>query len=170
MKIIAAAQPAQTHPVIRTKTTMGAQTMRVRVKHMGRCFVFMFSRRCYSFFVIWTSLFLLASFTQADPFWKTSEKARVRIAEERAILVSVRTESLKPSGEILLFDGGGWISTPQDFAFQETMHWENLKQVSDYIKEVRMEGDRLFIRSQAFGYEARMWLKIDATPGGVIRY
>jgi hypothetical protein len=124
--------------------------------------------------VFWASLFLLAlaSPVSADsslPFWKAKEKIYHRIQEERAIVVAVHTDKIK-DGETLVFGGGGQMSTPLEFAYQQAMQFENLKSVTDYIKEIRTENDRLFVRASAFGYDASMWLKLVPTPHRNIHY
>jgi len=105
----------------------------------------------------------------AVPFWKSNEKIYRRIQEERAIVVAVHTNPI-PSGETLVINGGGQISTPITFAFKEALNFDNLKEVSDYVKEVRSENGQLFFRSKAYGYEAAMWLKITSTPSSSIHF
>lgn len=120
--------------------------------------------------MIWASLFLLLCQAKGEtPFWKAKEKIHRRIQEERAIVVAVHTDAIA-GGERLIFGGGGQISTPVEFAFRQAMNFENLKQVSDYIKEVRNENGLLFLRTKAFGFEAKMWLKVISTPNSDIHF
>lgn len=127
--------------------------------------------------MIWASLFVLLFSNQGEalkqapalPFWKAKEKVYRRIQEERAIVVAVHTDPIK-SGDQLVINGGGQISTPITFAFQQALIFDNLKEVSDYVKEVRSENGQLFVRSKAYGYEAAMWLKIQSTPSSGIHF
>ena len=129
--------------------------------------------------MIWAPLFALALSNpiwgeDPVPFWKAKEKIYRRIQEERAVVVAVHTEALSENpkhteafpegGQTLVFGGGGQISTPLMFTYEQALQFENLKSVTDYIKEIRTEGDRLFIRANAFSYEANMWLKLTPTP------
>ena len=72
--------------------------------------------------------------------------------------------------ESLLFAGGGQMTVPLEFAFKEAMNFENLKEVIDYIKDIRVENDRLFMRAKAYGYEAKMWLKISSMLNSDIHF
>src|SRR5207245_78736 len=74
------------------------------------------------------------------------------------------------NGEKLLMSGGGQMSTPLEFAFKEALDFKNLKEVSDYIQEVRPENGQLFVRSKAFGHEATMWIKITSMPNSSIHF
>lgn len=122
--------------------------------------------------MIWASTILVALQASGTPFWKAKEQFYRRIKEDRAVIVSVRTE--KPAGgsgpESLLFAGGGWMTVPLEFAFQESMHFENLKSVIDYIEEIRFENERLFLRAKAYGFEAKMWLKITSLLNSDIHF
>lgn len=118
--------------------------------------------------MIWALLFLFPANAE-EPFWKAKEKFYHRIQEERAIIVGVHTKPI-PKGEELVVAGGGQISTPLDFTFKEAMNFENLKEVSDYIKEVRPENGQLFLRTKAFGFEASMWLKVTSMPSSSIHF
>lgn len=127
--------------------------------------------------MIWASLFVLLISNQGQalsqapelPFWKAKEKVYQRIQEERAIVVAAHTDPIK-AGERLVINGGGHIATPLSFAFQQALIFDNLKEVSDYIKEVKSENGQLFIRSKAYGYEAAMWLKIKPSPTSGIHF
>lgn len=70
----------------------------------------------------------------------------------------------------LTFTGGGRLSTPHDYAFQEANHFESYKQIIDYIQEIRWEAGRLYVRSRAYGYEAKMWLRITTAADSVIHF
>jgi hypothetical protein len=119
--------------------------------------------------VIWASLLFVMNAGASEPFWKAKEKWFSRIQEGHAIIVSVKTEQKKGS-ETLIFQGGGHIKTPQEFAFREAMKFENLKDISDEFKEVRWVDKTLFVHTMAYGFEAKMWLKIAAIPNREIKF
>lgn len=127
--------------------------------------------------MIWASLFMLLLSAQGEassrppplPFWKAKEKIYRRIEEDRAIIVAVHTDPIR-DGERLVINGGGQISAPIAFAFAQAMNFDNLKQITDYIQEVRSKNGQLFIKSKAFGYEASMWFQVKSTPSSGIHF
>lgn len=88
---------------------------------------------------------------------------------EREILVSVRTESgrLDPKADRLLMSGVGWVKQAPELVFETAKKFEVLPSVSDHFREVKFDkkSNRLFIISQALGYQARMLfqLRLDET-------
>ena len=89
--------------------------------------------------MIWVSVLTLSMLSSGEPispaapFWKTKEKVYQRIQEERAIIVSVKTES-RPGGETMVFLGGGQTVTPLEFTFKQAMQPDNLRQAIDEIR------------------------------------
>lgn len=60
--------------------------------------------------------------------------------------------------------------TPLEFAFKEAIQPENLRQAIDYIEEIKWEGDLLYVRSKAFGFEAKMWVRFRMTLNRTIHF
>jgi Polyketide cyclase / dehydrase and lipid transport len=95
------------------------------------------------------------------PFWRAKPKVFAKITDERQIVVSVNAEK-RGSKSVLLMDGGGLVSAPAETSFAEAQKYQNLKELSDDIVEVKTgpAADDVFIHTQAFNYHARMMMKV----------
>lgn len=118
---------------------------------------------------LWTSGALAAQEIELpERFWLGKLKTQERL-REREILVSVRTESgrLDPKADRLLMSGVGWVRQTPQVVFETAKNFEVLPSVSDHFREVKYDkkANRLFIISQALGYQARMLfqLRLDET-------
>lgn len=126
--------------------------------------------------MIWASLLFAYVVSASDsespalPFWKAKDKVYQRIQEERAIVVSVKTENRPDGRQALIFSGGGQMDAPQDFAYSQAMQPDHLRQAIDYVEDVQWQGERLYVRSRAFGYEAKMWFRLRTTPNSAIHF
>lgn len=98
------------------------------------------------------------------PFWVGRPALQSRLNEERAILVSVRTEDgrVDPNADRLVLSGVGWVKQAPDLVFKRAQDFERLKEISDHFREVKYEAktSRLFMISQALGYQARMLFQV----------
>lgn len=98
------------------------------------------------------------------PFWKTKPKVYRRITDHNEIIVAVKTApTADPKApHNLVMAGGGRIAVPLDFAFQRATDFPSLVKMSDHIKEIKIidPGKEIYIHTAAFGYHAKMWLKI----------
>jgi hypothetical protein len=118
---------------------------------------------------LWTSgAFAAQEIELPERFWLGKLKTQERL-REREILVSVRTESgrLDPKADRLLMSGVGWVRQTPQVVFETAKNFEVLPSVSDHFREVKYDkkANRLFIISQALGYQARMLfqLRLDET-------
>ncbi len=99
------------------------------------------------------------------PDWFTKAKTRQRIAEDLDVIVKVNRHDL-PNPVLkneLEMSGLGLALLPRSQAFALAKDFNNLKNASDYIKEIKYDPQtkRLFMHSEAFGYSARMLMDID---------
>lgn len=97
-------------------------------------------------------------------FWKAKPYLQKRLNEEQAVLVSVRTEDgrIDPEADRLVMSGVGWVKQAPAEVFARTQDFERLKEISEHFREVKYESktERLFIVSQALGYQARMLFQL----------
>lgn len=97
------------------------------------------------------------------PFWAGKPKVREKL-EDRDILVSVRTESgrLDEAASRLVMSGVGWVKRAPGDVFEMAKSFEKLPQVSEHFREVKFDAktSRLFVISQALGYQARMLFQV----------
>lgn len=103
---------------------------------------------------------------ETTPFWRTKTKVLKKITDERAIIVSVK--SVKTGeGSRLLMSGGGLVKLPMEKVFVETQKYENLKRVSDHVREVdyRASKKELYLHTEAYSYHARMTMVL--TPQNI---
>jgi uncharacterized membrane protein len=97
------------------------------------------------------------------PFWNGKNKVLEKL-ESREILVSVRTESVEGAPEVsrLLMSGVGWVNRAPLDVFTQAKNFEKLPSVSEHFREVKFDEktSRLFVISQALGYQARMLFQV----------
>lgn len=97
-------------------------------------------------------------------FWKMKPHIRKRLNEEQAVLVSVRTEDgrVDTLADRLVMSGVGWVKQSPTEVFARTQDFERLKDISDHFRVVKYDAktERLFIVSQALGYQARMLFQL----------
>lgn len=100
------------------------------------------------------------------PFWKSKEKIYARIRDEKSIIVSVKAEPEKADPKkpnIMRMIGGGIIATPQNFAFERSVDFANLKKVSSHVRraDYNAKDQTLDLHTEAFNYHAHMKLKVN---------
>jgi len=114
--------------------------------------------------------FSLAWADDPVPFWRAKPKVFAKITDERQIIVSVDAEK-HGAKSVLRMDGGGLVTAPCAAAFAEAQKYQELKEVSDHVVEVRTgpAEDDLFVHTQAFNYHARMSMKVktDTDTAGI---
>ncbi len=97
-------------------------------------------------------------------FWVGKSHVQRRLDEEQAVLVSVRTEAgrVDKQADRLVMSGVGWVKRPPNEVYGRAQDFERLKVISDHFREVKYEPQsrRLFILSQALGYQARMLFQL----------
>ncbi len=98
----------------------------------------------------------------AQPFWRTKEAIRKKVMDERAVVVSVTKEDRQNGEFFFSMKGAGLVSAPKNFSFQVSQNFSKLKEVSDHFKTVEFDPDsrKLFIITEALGYQARMILLV----------
>jgi len=96
------------------------------------------------------------------PFWRRNPELVRRMRDDRAILVSVKTEKIPDDQIRFTMNGAGLVNRPKDFCFAVSQQYERLKEVSDHFKTVAFDpsSQQLFLVTEALGYQARMILKI----------
>jgi hypothetical protein len=114
---------------------------------------------------LFTSVAASAPLIELPPsFWKLKLHIRKRLNEEQAVLVSVRTEAgrVDALSDRLVMSGVGWVKQAPAEVFARTQDFERLKEISDHFREVKFDHktERLFIVSQALGYQARMLFQL----------
>lgn len=96
-------------------------------------------------------------------FWRGKPKIAERL-ENREILVSVRTEAgqIDRDASRLIMSGVGRVKRNPVEVFEIARSFEKLPQVSEHFREVKFDAktSRLFVISQALGYQARMLFQI----------
>ncbi len=99
------------------------------------------------------------------PFWQERAGVYERIQRQRAILVSVRSQSHQEHRRLRL-QGAGHVRAPKDFAFARAIDFAELPKVSPHIVEARYNPERshLFLHTRAFNYHARMLIHL-SFPG-----
>jgi hypothetical protein len=110
---------------------------------------------------------LLSLTPESQAFWQKKPELLSKVREERAILVSVRSESAPNDQVRFLMAGAGAVSRSRDFCFRLSQKYAKLKEISEHFKQVDFDpGARmLFIVTEALGYEARMAMRITPVTG-----
>lgn len=106
---------------------------------------------------------------EPPPFWEGKPKLELKLRDERAVLVSVRTEKgvVDKDADLFTINGVGWVKRSAADVFQLAQQYERLKDVSDMFREVKFEAktNRVFVICQALGYQARMLLSVKPSEG-----
>lgn len=101
------------------------------------------------------------------PFWEGKPKLEVRLREERAILVSVRTErgTVDKSADLFTINGVGHVRRDAETVFSLAKQFDRLKEISDVFQIVKYEPktNRVFVICEALGYQARMLVRVEPT-------
>lgn len=105
--------------------------------------------------------------TFGKPFWEGKPKLETKLRDERAILVSVRTDKGEkdPGADLFTINGVGWVKRDAETVFQLARQFDKLKDVSDHFREVKYDPktSRVFVICEALGYQARMLLEVTST-------
>jgi hypothetical protein len=96
-------------------------------------------------------------------FWEKKPDSLDELIQNRKIPVSVKATSENDKKHHLHMQGIGEVNAPYEYTKKWTMHFEHLKRVSDFAREVKWNPitRTLFFHTEAFGYHARMHLKVD---------
>lgn len=99
--------------------------------------------------------------TMPTPFWEKDAKLKQKLQSDRAILVSVKSTKSDQSNTLTL-QGVGRISAPASYVKEWVAHYDHLRRVSEYVKEVKWDADQqlLFLHTAAFDYHARMNISV----------
>ncbi len=107
----------------------------------------------------------------APAFWEGKPKLEARMRDDRAVLVSVRTDrgEVDPLADLFSIQGVGWVKRDAETAFELAKQLDRLKDISDHFREVKFDPktNRVFVICQALGYQARMLLSVEpvSVPG-----
>ncbi len=98
----------------------------------------------------------------AKPYWKSKPALLKRMLDERFITVSVKRESLPDGRMAFIMAGAGDVNREKEASARMAQDYPKLKEISDHFKTVSFEEktQKLFIISEALGYEARMLLQL----------
>ncbi len=103
--------------------------------------------------------------TSAKPFWEGKPQLELKMREERAVLVSVRTDKGEKdkSADLFSINGVGHVRRDAETIFGLAKQFDRLKDVSEVFREVKFEPktNRVFVICEALGYQARMLVKVD---------
>lgn len=110
-------------------------------------------------------------FDYGKPFWEGKPKLEAKLRDERAILVSVRTEkgALDPEADLFTINGVGWVKRDAETVFKLAQQFDRMKEVSEHFREVKYDPKthRVFVICQALGYQARMLFDVTPTAAPV---
>ncbi len=103
-----------------------------------------------------------------EPFWRAKPKVFEKITNERQVVVSVNAEKIKNPGagdtnkNILRMDGAGLVNTEVEPTYLEAQKYDELKQISDHVIEVKVgpSPQDVFIHTEAYNYHARMTMRV----------
>ncbi len=126
-------------------------------------------RRIWLFLVVVAWVVNAATAPSVTPIWQKVPRNFKNIVEDHLAIVSVRTRKLGGGDSEMTIDGGELIKRSAERAFKIAQNYKDLTKVSDHIIEVRTKPD-LFIHCEAFHYQARMHLKVEALTKRRIRF
>jgi hypothetical protein len=119
--------------------------------------------KLFAFLLLTTQLVLAQADTSLPAaFWRNKENVMRKITEDRTIVVSVNAKKRDAKMSNLDMVGGGLTRQYHHVAFAKAQKYENLKKVSDHIREVRWDAAKseLYVHTEAFRYHARMRMRI----------
>lgn len=95
-----------------------------------------------------------------EPFWKAKPEVYKKVVDERRIFVSV-TDRSDESRKVMKLNGGGQVSAPKSFTFQELQDFEKLFKDNGYIKKIQVDQAHkfLFIQAEAYGLSSAMKIR-----------
>lgn len=119
------------------------------------------SRIAIAFFSVFLVSFSLVALEK--PFWDRKPGELPKILKDRKIPVAVKSEEKADGKHHLRLQGIGEVSAPFEYTKKWTTNFNQLARVSDYAREVKWSplSRRLYLHTEAFGYHARMRLKVD---------
>ena len=101
----------------------------------------------------------------AKPFWEGKPLLETKLREERAVLVSVRTDKgeLDKAADLFTINGVGYVRRDAETVFQLAQQFDHLKEISDVFREVKYDAktSRVFVICEALGYQARMLIHVE---------
>lgn len=102
-------------------------------------------------------------FFRSPSFWNGKPKLQTKLRDERAVLVSVKTESAEPNDRFSI-QGVGWVRREKKAVFELAKDFERLKDISDHFRKIKHEPatGKVFVICQALGYQARMLFRVEA--------
>lgn len=119
------------------------------------------SRIAITFFCILTAT--LALNAGEKPFWEKKPGELSKIIKDRKIPVAVKSTEQADKKHHLRLQGIGEVSAPFEYTKKWTANLNQLIRVSGYAREVNWNpiSRRLYLHTEAFGFHARMRLKVD---------
>ena len=101
----------------------------------------------------------------SKPFWEGKPQLELKLREERAVLVSVRTDKGEKdkAADLFSINGVGHVRRDAETIFVLAKQFDRLKDVSEVFREVKFEPktNRVFVICEALGYQARMLVQVD---------
>ena len=103
------------------------------------------------------------------PFWEGKPKIEAKLRDDRAVLVSVRTErgTIDKEADLFSINGVGWVKRSTPVVFELAKRFDRLKEISSYFREVKFDPktNRVFVICEALGYQARMLVAVEPQNG-----
>lgn len=96
------------------------------------------------------------------PFWKAKPALMKKMADDRAIIVSVHRDDADNGQIVFTMAGAGVVARDKDVCFKVAQDYPKLKEVSDHFQTVTYDPkeQKLFVVTQALGYQARMLMQL----------
>lgn len=105
----------------------------------------------------------------AKPFWEGKPKLEAKLRDDRAVLVSVRTDrgEIDKEADLFSINGVGWVKRSDRTIFELAKRFDRLKEISSHFREVNFDPktNRVFVICEALGYQARMLIAVDPQEG-----
>ncbi len=119
-------------------------------------------------FKLFLALIVASSAIAEPPFWKAKDKVYTRI-QNREVIVSVKSIE-RPGSSFknqLSMAGGGQAAAPCDYMFKVSQDYAPIAKSSGYMEDVLWLADErvLLARIVAYGYRAKIAVKLDAVKG-----
>ena len=95
------------------------------------------------------------------PFWKAKPEVYRRIREERAVIVSAKTEDVGEDKKLIITTAG-LIRVPVEFAHQKIMDFDSYSKTLPYIEETAFDKvtNNLYVHASFLKYGVKMTLHI----------
>lgn len=118
-------------------------------------------------FLIFTVAALALAETVSLPFWKSKPEVYKRIKEDRAIIVSAKSEKDEKGEKAMILLTAGRIKAPLYFTHEIATQYGQYQKILPYVSETTYdkESGNLFASGAFMGLKAKMTMKLSAEEG-----